>query len=102
MHEEEKIYVPELIFGHLLSGSNYDDTDERITSGRNGLGVKLLNVFSSEFQVECYDPQRQLLYKQKWKKNMKKVYTATITEKSGKSGYTKISWKPDFSKFGLE
>ncbi len=102
MHEEEQIYIPELIFGHLLSGSNYDDTDERITSGRNGLGVKLLNVFSSEFQVECYDPQRQLLYKQKWKQNMKKVYPASITEKTAKSGYTKISWKPDFSKFGME
>ena len=43
LHEEEGIYIPELIFGHLLSGSNYNDDEDRMTSGRNGLGVKLLN-----------------------------------------------------------
>ena len=46
MHEKEQIYIPELIFGHLLSSSNYNDNEDRVTSGRNGMGVKLVNVYS--------------------------------------------------------
>jgi DNA topoisomerase II len=30
------IYVPELIFGHLLTGSNFDDTSGKLTGGRHG------------------------------------------------------------------
>ena len=49
------MYVPELIFGHLLTSDNYDDTEKRVTGGRNGFGAKLTNVFSTEFTVECLD-----------------------------------------------
>ncbi len=31
MHTEEKMYVPELVFGHLLTGSNFDDDEKRLT-----------------------------------------------------------------------
>jgi len=105
IHEEENIYIPELIFGHLLSGSNYNDEEERLTSGRNGLGIKLLNVFSKEFSVECFDIEKNLLYKQTWKEHMKKCGKPKILNKSNKtakSGYTKISYIPDFSLFGME
>jgi hypothetical protein len=40
LHKEHNIYVPELIFGHMLSGSNYDDTNARTGAGTNGLGSK--------------------------------------------------------------
>ncbi len=40
LHKEYNIYVPELIFGHLLSGSNYDDTTTRTGAGTNGIGSK--------------------------------------------------------------
>jgi DNA topoisomerase II len=43
------MYVPELIFGHLLTGSNYDDDEQKVTGGRNGYGAKLANIFSSSF-----------------------------------------------------
>ena len=102
IHEEEGIYIPELIFGHLLSGSNYNDEEERLTSGRNGLGIKLLNVFSREFSIECFDNERGLVYKQTWKEHMKKCLKAKILNKNGKSGYTKISWIPDFSLFSMD
>ena len=59
IHKEHKIYVPELIFGHLLTGSNYNDEEERTTGGRNGYGAKLTNIFSKKFVIECGDKQRK-------------------------------------------
>jgi DNA topoisomerase II len=103
IHPEEKIYVPEMIFGHLLSGSNYNDSENRIVSGRNGLGIKLLNVFSKEFKIECYDIEKELVYKQTWKNNMRECKSPRITEKKKTektaSGYTKIKFQLDLSKF---
>ena len=52
IHKTYKIYVPELIFGHLLTSSNYDDSQKKVTGGRNGFGAKLTNVFSKKFIVE--------------------------------------------------
>lgn len=101
IHEKENIYVPELIFGHLLSSSNYDDSQNRQTSGRNGLGIKLLNVFSSEFEIECNDPELQLNYKQKWRNHMKECEKPKIKKKKLDKGSIKVSWIPDFSLFGL-
>ena len=102
LHEEENIYIPELVFGHLLSGSNYNDNHDRIVSGRNGLGIKLLNVFSKKFSIECFDIDRGLVYKQSWFDNMRKKGKPKLLEKkkdSHVSGYTKISFELDFSKF---
>jgi DNA topoisomerase-2 len=42
LHKEHNIYVPELIFGNLLSGSNYDDSSVRTGAGTNGLGSKCI------------------------------------------------------------
>lgn len=70
IHKEHKIYVPELIFGHLLTGSNYNDDDRRIVGGRNGYGAKLANVFSDKFIVECGDSENKKKFKMTWKKNM--------------------------------
>jgi DNA topoisomerase II len=30
IHKEEGVYVPELIFGHLLTSSNYDDNEKKV------------------------------------------------------------------------
>ena len=55
MHKKENVYVPELIFGHFLTSSNYDDKQKKVTGGRNGFGAKLANVFSKKFEIECAD-----------------------------------------------
>ena len=55
MAKYDNIYIPELIFGHLLTSSNYavkGKTTTKITGGKNGFGAKLANIFSSEFEVE--------------------------------------------------
>ena len=51
-NEEEKMYNHSLIFGNLLTGSNYNDEEERLISGRNGLGSKC--IFFGTL-VPCFD-----------------------------------------------
>ena len=55
VHKTEGVYVPELIFGHLLTSTNYDDDEKKMTGGRNGYGAKLCNIFSTKFTVETAD-----------------------------------------------
>ena len=31
IHSGENMYVPEMLFGHLLTGSNFDDDEKRLT-----------------------------------------------------------------------
>ena len=57
-HPTEKIWIPELIFGHLLTSSNYNDDEQRVTGGRNGYGAKLANVFSSLFKIKISDGKK--------------------------------------------
>ena len=42
IHKEHNIYVPELIFGNLLTSSNYNDQQKKVTGGRNGYGARVL------------------------------------------------------------
>ncbi|EIN13330.1 type II DNA topoisomerase [Punctularia strigosozonata HHB-11173 SS5] len=100
IHSKEKIYIPELIFGHLLSSSNYDDDEKKLTGGRNGYGAKLANIYSHEFTVETADKNMGKKYKQTWTDNMGKVGKAKIT--SGNQEYTKVTFKPDFERFGMD
>ena len=59
IHQEEGIYVPEMIFGHLLTSSNYDDNVKKTTDGQNGYDAKLTNIFSTEFIIQTVDGNRQ-------------------------------------------
>ncbi|KAJ2093517.1 DNA topoisomerase 2 [Coemansia sp. RSA 986] len=101
IHRDEKVYVPELIFGHLLTSSNYDDKQEKITGGRNGYGAKLCNIFSTEFIVETADTTVQKKYVQTFTANMKNIGKPKITKYGLKKEYTKITFKPDFAKFHM-
>ena len=67
IHKEHNVYVPELIFGNLLTGSNFDDNQEKTTGGRNGYGAKLANIFSTQFTVETADSSVGLKFKQVFK-----------------------------------
>ncbi|KAF7545687.1 hypothetical protein G7046_g9505 [Stylonectria norvegica] len=100
IHEKEKIYIPELIFGHLLAGSNFDDDEKKTVGGRNGYGAKLCNVFSKEFVLECQDSEHGKRYKQMWTDNMLKMHKHKITA-SKSADFTRITFKPDFEKFGM-
>jgi len=97
-----EVYVPEFIFGYLLTSSNYDDSVKKITGGRNGYGAKLANIFSKEFIVEAADSKAKKKFKQKFTNNMNQRSKPSITsykDKSGKGDWTRITFYPDFSKF---
>ncbi|GMH52944.1 hypothetical protein TrRE_jg6314 [Triparma retinervis] len=69
VHKGENMYLPQLIFGNLLTGSNFKDSGST-TGGRHGYGAKLTNIFSKEFKVECNDHRKKLNYTQAWSSNM--------------------------------
>lgn len=97
IHKEHKLYVPEVIFGNLMSGSNYDDTDERTVAGLNGLGAKLTNVFSKEFTISTCDGKNHFI--QTFSNNMRDKVKAKI--KASTKNHTEISFTPDLKQFGL-
>lgn len=92
------MYPPELIFGNLLTSSNYDDNEKKVTGGRNGYGAKLANIFSDKFVVETVDYKRKLKYYQEFYKNMSEKSKPVIT-KYTKAPYTTIRFYPDLKRF---
>ncbi|KAF3788559.1 DNA topoisomerase 2 [Nymphaea thermarum] len=101
IHQEEGVYVPEMIFGHLLTSSNYDDTVKKTTGGRNGYGAKLTNIFSTEFVIETADGKRQKKYKQVFTNNMGNKSNPCITKCKERENWTKVTFKPDLAKFNM-
>jgi DNA topoisomerase-2 len=101
MHQEHQIYVPELIFGHLLTGSNFDDAEQKTTGGRNGFGAKLANIFSTHFTVETVDSSRGLKFKQNYSNNMTEREAPVITKCSG-TDYTCVTFQPDLERFKMD
>lgn len=101
LHKEHNVYVPELIFGYLLTSANYDKNEEKITGGKNGYGAKLANIYSNEFTIETVDSNSKKKYVQTWNNNMSIRNKPVITNCKAKS-YTKVSFKPDLKRFGLK
>ncbi|XP_058766099.1 DNA topoisomerase 2-like [Vicia villosa] len=93
--------VLELIFGHLLTSSNYDDNAKKTTGGRNGYGAKLTDIFSTEFIIETADGRRLKKYKQVFSNNMGTKSEPVITKCKASENWTKVTFKPDMEKFKM-
>ena len=98
--EEHKMYPPTLIFGALLSGTNFDDNEAREWGGRNGYGAKLANIFSMKFIVETVCHVNKKKFYQEFTNNMQDKTEPVITSAKIKP-YTKITWYPDFKRFNM-
>lgn len=100
IHPEWGIYKAQGIFGNLRSSSNFDDSEQRYTGGRNGYGAKLCNIFATKFTVETCDGYKK--YKQTWTNNMGQVGKPSVrTMKSANpKTFTQISFVPDWPRFG--
>uniref|UniRef100_A0A914GY21 DNA topoisomerase 2 n=1 Tax=Globodera rostochiensis TaxID=31243 RepID=A0A914GY21_GLORO len=101
MHKVEKLYVPEMIFGTLLTSSNYNDDERKTTGGRNGYGAKLTNIFSSRFTVETSSSEYGKKFSQNWKNSMKKDGEPKISD-AAKEDYTKVVFQPNLKLFKME
>ena len=95
------LWVPELIFGELLTSTNYDKGEEKIWGGKNGYGSKLANIFSKEFIVETVDHYSKKIYTQKFTNNMTSKEAPNV-KSSSKAPYTQITFTPDYERFGIK
>ena len=100
IHKKYKMYVPQLIFGNLLTSSNYNDDVKKVTGGRNGYGAKLTNIYSKTFIVETADESTGKKYYQKFYDNMLK-FNEPIIEDYSKEDFTCITFEPDLPRFGM-
>lgn len=99
-HPEYKVYIPQMIFGELLTSGNYNKSEKKITGGKNGYGAKLTNIFSTYFCIETVDRHRKLKYVQEYRNNMDIKGEPVITEYKD-APYTRISFIPDYGKFSM-
>ena len=101
MHPVEKVYIPTLILGTMLSSTNFDKNEERLVGGVHGIGAKAANIFSKEFIVETVDHRRKKIFTQRFTDNMT-VADKPSVRACAKQPYTKISFIPDYARFGME
>jgi len=118
--------IPIVMFGELNSSSNYDDDEYiRTGAGRNGVGIKLANIFSVYFRVRIGDPINGQEFDAIWVGNMTELaylkctpgYEVTENDKSyakdsdgnyipnkGKkytgTPYVEVEYELDFERFG--
>ena len=97
-HTEHKRWIPEMIFSNLRAGSNFDDDENRIVAGTNGIGSTAVNIFSKKFVVETADGTNRFL----------QIYTDNMSSKTEPKvtpitqSFTEITYEPDLERFGLE
>jgi len=99
-HPTYDIWIPELIFGHLRTSTNYNKDEEKITGGKNGFGFKLVLIWSTYGMIETIDSTRKLKYTQEFETNLDVVHKPSIT-KCSKKPYTLVKFKPDYKRLGL-
>ena len=99
-HPTYDIWIPELIFGHLRTSTNYNKDEEKITGGKNGFGFKLVLIWSTYGMIETIDSVRKLKYTQEFAQNLDVIHKPTIT-KCSKKPYTLVKFTPDYKRLGL-
>lgn len=107
----EEMYPAQLYFGEMLAGTNFDKLeDKKKTSGRNGIGAKATNIFSTYFKVTAYDPDLHREFSQTYRANSTIREEVVITDNvvkdvpkgSKKTGLTRVEFIPDYNRFGYD
>ena len=101
-HPEYDIWIPEMVFGHLRTSTNYNKNEKRIVGGKNGFGFKLVLIWSTYGRVETVDHIRGLKYVQEFHNNLDTIDPPKITKTTSMKPYTKVSFKPDYQRLGIQ
>ena len=100
-HPEHNLWIPEMIFGHLRTSTNYDKNQKKIVGGKNGFGFKLVLIYSKWGEIETVDHIRGLKYRQRFENNLDVINKPSVRKCKTKP-YTKVSFLPDYTRFGIE
>jgi DNA topoisomerase-2 len=100
-HPEYGIWIPEMVFGHLRTSTNYNKEEKKIVGGKNGFGFKLVLIWSTYGRVETVDHVRGLKYVQEFKDNLNEICPPVITKCKSSKPYTKVSFLPDYRRLGI-
>ncbi len=100
-HPTHNQWIPELLFGELLTSTNYDFIADKVTGGKNGYGAKLTNIFSNVFKIITVDHIRKKKYEQTFKNHMEEKEEPIITN-TNETPYTEFIFEPDLDIFKLK
>ena len=95
-HPENGLWIPEMIFGHLRTSTNYDKEEKRIVGGKNGFGFKLVLIWSTYGYIETVDHTRGLKYTQEFRSNLDVICPPVVTKVKSAKPYTKVVFRPDY------
>jgi DNA topoisomerase-2 len=98
--QKDGVWIPELVFGHLRTSTNYNKEEKKIVGGKNGFGFKLVLIWSTYGRIETVDHIRGLKYVQEYKDNLDEICKPSITKCKNKP-YTKITFRPDYLRLGI-
>ncbi len=100
-HPENQLWIPEMVFAHLRTSTNYNKDEKKIVGGKNGFGIKLVFIWSTYGYIETVDHTRGLKYTQEFKTNLDEICPPTISKCKTSKPYTKIVFTPDYARLGL-
>lgn len=92
--------IPSVIFSELHAGSNFKDSEIRLTGGRNGVGVSCTNVWSTLFEVEVKDGKRRFF--QRFRDNLCIAEEPEVTDLRSKTGLVRVRFVPDYARLGID
>ena len=84
-HPEYNVWIPEMIFAHLRTSTNYNKNQKKITGGKNGFGFKLVLIWSTYGKIETVDHIRGLKYIQEFENNLDIIHKPSVTKTKTKN-----------------
>jgi len=98
-------HIPEILFGEMLSGENFnDEVKHKHVGGRNGIGGKIIILFSTWAEIEIINLEENCHYTQRWSQNMSVCNPPVLKTPAKKHKHSRFSirWLPDFARLGVE